>query len=936
MKSYPIFKILFLILFVIFASNCATTNHVTQAPQPNAPPQVVQSPIIQNISFSDEENFTKIRIEGSEPIAPPFYKVLSDPLRLVIDVPNVDMKQIKEPIKIDNGTVGTLVVTQYDDKGRIEIGLEQMTNYNISREDKVLTIDIERVKKAAETKDVRKEEEPIREKGVELPPVESKTEAAPPSGKEVLSPSAETGNKAKEVVDLSFEKKEDFITFNIKADGKVGNYNAFKLDSPARLVLDLWEVGTRYPRKMIKTENPFIKEVRIGRYPDKVRLVFDSLPAQLPPYQINRVDDRLVISFGNVPQPAEPQVFVQPKAQEGASTKGGELSAVSSKMGEKMASPGEQNKPGKVNTLTGIAFKQMDGKSRIIVSVTEEPRVESYMLSKKAIAVDIKNALASKKVQRAMDTSEFKSAVTSIHIQNIKTGRANDVRVLIKLREEVPYQTTAEGKTLFIDIEGPKEAVAKIESAPVAKKEESPAELKKESKTEEGMAPVEPQKAEKPPETEKVTAQAEVTPRGGETKKPAGEMITPERVYQGRKISLDFKDADIKNILRLIAEVSNLNIITGEDVSGKITMRLVDVPWDQALDVVLQARALGKRQVGNVIRVAPLETLRKEIQAELDSKKEVRKLEDLATDLVYVNYATAKELLPQVKHMLSDRGDVKVDERTNTLIIKDIPKNISEARALVKSLDTKTPQVLIEARIIEANLTFQKELGVQWGLQVEGGKGKKKTSTVQGGLLDNKIVDLPAVPASGAGSAGILEFLFTSQYALKQLDIAISAHENQGNVKIISSPKIVTVDNKEASIEQGLRIPYPKRDETTGNISVEFAEADLKLTVTPQVTNDGNVKLKIKVKKDAPDFSITVQDVPAIDKKEAITEVMIRNTGVVVIGGVYTIQKDNNLEGVPLFNKIPLLGWLFKRESKADTRKDLLIFISPKIVKDEI
>jgi type IV pilus assembly protein PilQ len=301
--------------------------------------------------------------------------------------------------------------------------------------------------------------------------------------------------------------------------------------------------------------------------------------------------------------------------------------------------------------------------------------------------------------------------------------------------------------------------------------------------------------------------------------------------------------------------------------------------------------------------------------------------------LIPVNYATAKEIIPQVKGVLSERGDVKVDDRTNTLIIKDIARNIQNVKGLVTALDTKTPQVLIEARIIEANLTFQRELGVSWGLLLGGG-----TSTLKGGMANNKVVDLPAVARSGVagatGTTGVIDFAFT-RGTIQQLDIALSAHENRSDVKIISSPKIATLDNKEASIEQGLRIPYLKLT-TEGTVTTDFIDANLKLTVTPHVTNDGNIKLNIKAKKDAPDTTIVVQGVPSIDKKEAITEVLVKDNAVVVIAGIYTIEKTDGTEGVPLFSKIPLLGWLFKREAKSDSRKDLLIFISPKIIRDQI
>jgi type IV pilus assembly protein PilQ len=945
MKSSQMFKVVFWVFLLFLANSCATTPTLVQTPQPDTTAQDVKVSIIQRISYIEEQNYTRILIEGSETIAPPFYNLLSDPLRIAIDVPHIDLKQIKEPVRIDNGTIGEIFVTQYDDKGRIEIGLVKMANYNISKEDKNLVIDIEKVKEIPEVKEGKKEEEIVKEKEIEISMGELKKEDTLPTQPVTTAPASETVKKGKEIVDVSLEQKKDFITFNIMADGKLENYDFFKLDSPPRLVLDIWGVGTRYPKKSIKIKNPFIKEVRIGQHPDKLRVVFDSLKSQLPPYQINRMDDKLIVSLGNVPQPSEPQILLQEKATEGVTppkVKG--VQALSPKAQEQTPPTSEGlDKTVKANTLTEIDFKQMDHKSRIIVALTGEPQFKSYTISKGMIAVDIKNASVPKHLQRRLDTSGFESAVNYINVQNVKTGKANDVRILIKLREEVPFETAKEGRVLFIDIEKPKKIEAKIETVPMPKKEGVTIETKKEeTQREEEKAPPELKKEEKvlPAVEEKPIPKPQVTKKVEEEKKASEEGLS-EKIYTGRKLSLDFKDADIKNILRLIAEVSNLNIITGDDVTGKITMRLVDVPWDQALDVILQARSLGMSRVGNVVRVAPLDSLKKEIQAELEAKRVRERLEDLVTELIPVNYATAKEIIPQVKSILSDRGDVKVDDRTNILIVKDVPRNISGVKNLVKFLDKRTPQVLIEARIIEANLTFQEELGVSWGFLTSTGTGQNKTFKVGGGTpgsilgtTTNTVVNLPAQPKAGSGAPGILEFLFTSTYGLKELDIAISAHENKGDVRIISSPKIATLDNKEASVEQGLRIPY-KKITTEGTVSVDFIEANLKLIVKPHVTNDGNIKMEIRVKKDAPDFSVVVESTPSIDKKEAITEVLVKDGGVVVIAGIYTIEKTEGTEGIPLFSKIPLLGWFFKREAKEDKRKDLLIFISPKIVKEE-
>ena len=916
MRRFQILKVTLGVVLLLFIAGCATKTGTTQTAKPDiSTPPVVKVSTIQKISFAEEQNYTRIQIEGSEPIAPPFYKLLSDPLRITIDVPNIDLKQIKSPLRIENGTIGDVLTTQYDDKGRIEISLLQMTNYNISNEEKNLIIDVEKVKKADETKEVRKEEETLKETKVEAPSPEPKKEEALPAPPPL--------NKAKKVVNVSFEERKDFVVFNILADGKIENFNAFKLDSPSRLVLDIWGVDTR--KSSFKVKNPLIKEVRFGHYQDKLRLVFDSPKPQLPPYQVNRIDDKLMVSLGNIPQPSEPQIYVPEKSAK-------ESSAVPK------GQAGSRPNMGKPGTLTGVDFKRMDDKSRIILSLSSEDlQVESSSPSKNMIAIDVKNASAPKRLLKGIDASGFESVVNYIDLKNVKIGKGQDVRVSVKLGEEAPYETIKEGKEIFIDI---KEKAKKTEANAGV-----PPEIKKgdEIKKEEKPAPeLKMKAAEKPIPPAPVAGKANV-----EDEKRMYEGM-PQKVYSGRKLSLDFKDADIKNILRLIAEVSNLNIIVADEVTGKITMRLVDVPWDQALDIILQSKRLDKRQTGNVVRIAPVDALRKEDQASLEEVKSKERLEPMVNELIQVNYATAKEIMPQLKSILSERGDVKVDDRTNTLIIKDVAKNIPAAKKLVKFLDTKTPLVLIEARIIEANLSFQRELGVQWGFLLGGPKSDGSPGRITGGggtsgtvlgKTVSRVVDLAAVPRTGLGggglgAAGVLSAIF-SKGTIQDIDVTVSAHENQGNVKIISSPKIATLDNKEASIEQGLRIPYLKLT-TEGTVTTDFIDANIKLTVTPHVTNDGTVKLTLKVKKDAPDSSITVQGVPSIDKKEAISEVLIRDGGVVAIAGIYSISKNDQAEGVPLFNKIPLLGWLFKRENKEDNRKDLLIFVSPRIMKDEI
>jgi len=354
------------------------------------------------------------------------------------------------------------------------------------------------------------------------------------------------------------------------------------------------------------------------------------------------------------------------------------------------------------------------------------------------------------------------------------------------------------------------------------------------------------------------------------------------------------------------------------------------------LDIILQSNDLGKVRIGNVIRVAPIDKLKKEEEDALAARRTKETLEDLSTDLIPVNYATAKDLENQVKGILTERGSVTVDERTNMLIVKDIRSTRDEAKELVTSLDTKTPQILIEARIVEAAADFTRELGVIWGgtaTKVHGNRDNPKgTSTLSGALLGtDTLVSLPLDAPQGAISFGWL----STTAGLRALDITLQALENTGEGKVISSPRIATLDNTEAYVERGDRIPYLKITEE-GTVTTEFIEANLKLTVTPHVTNDGNIKLKIKVSNDEPDFDRTVQGVPTIKKKEAVTEALVRDNDIIVIAGVYDIDEGTQVEGIPFFSRIPVFGWLFKHEKKSFEKEDLIIFISPKVMKDAV
>ncbi|MGB5367947.1 MAG: type IV pilus secretin PilQ, partial [Polyangiales bacterium] len=393
------------------------------------------------------------------------------------------------------------------------------------------------------------------------------------------------------------------------------------------------------------------------------------------------------------------------------------------------------------------------------------------------------------------------------------------------------------------------------------------------------------------------------------------------RRYSGRRIDLDFKDADIHNILRLLSEVGGVNVVTADNVGGTVTIRMRDVPWDQALDVVLQAKSLGMIRQGNLLRVAPLAQLEQEREAAIARQKQQQQLAPLETRLVPVSYATASELQPRVRELLTERGTVSVDTRTNMLIVRDIVGQLDDVEDLVRSLDTQTPQVLIESRIVEASSTYSRDIGIQWGgnavmssatgnptglrfpsdIGIAGGAPTNDAPTSglspfnPGVQNPNFAVNLPAV--TGNGSGGALGLALGSLSGAVNLNVRLSAAEAAGSVRIISSPRILTLDNNEASISQGTLIPFSQV--SAQGVNTAFQEAKLELNVTPHVTSDGSVAMDVKITRNEPDFGRTgANGDPTILEREAQTQLLVDDGDTAVIGGIYTRNTGRNVDQV--------------------------------------
>jgi type IV pilus assembly protein PilQ len=431
--------------------------------------------------------------------------------------------------------------------------------------------------------------------------------------------------------------------------------------------------------------------------------------------------------------------------------------------------------------------------------------------------------------------------------------------------------------------------------------------------------------------------------------------LAQQRNFTGRRIDLDLKDADIHNVLRLLADVGQVNVVTADNVTGTVTIRMRNVPWDQALDVVLQSKGLGMIRAGNMIRVAPLADLEKEREMQLARRAQEVKLAPLETRLIPVSYAQADQLQERARPMLSERGSLAVDARTNVLIARDIAGNLNQIEELVRSLDTQTPQVLVEARIVEATSRYLRDVGIQWGgdgtfsaatgnptglafpnsIGVVGGASDGQTPTAGLSPFANNVanpnfaVNLPAVVGTGQG--GALGLSFGSVDNTVNLAVRLSAAEASGLLRILSSPRILTLDNHEARISQGTLIPFSQV--SAQGVQTTFQEAKLQLLVQPHVTADGSVSMHVKINRDEPDFNQTsARGDPTILKREAETELLVMDGHTAVIGGIYTRNTGRNLDQVPFFGDIPLLGLLFQRRRASDTRGELVIFLTPRIV----
>ena len=588
----------------------------------------------------------------------------------------------------------------------------------------------------------------------------------------------------------------------------------------------------------------------------------------------------------------------------------------------------------RLNMVRELIFNESGDKDSIKIIADNEIKADTFIVEGDKLVVDVRDADNSiKPYERVVDSELISKIRIGVHTEPL-----NKVRFVADLRKAIKYDVNKQGKEITINVypredkiqPPPPVQVAAVEAAPAVKSDAGDAKSDDTRVKENAI--------EKP---KVVTPQAVEAPAVREEKKAAAvsqaQNVTPVKnngQLNVKKVSLDFQDADVVNVLRLLAEVSKLNMIIGDNVKGKITIKMLDIPWDQALTIILKMKGLGKIYENNVLRIDTLANIAQQQEEEARAKDAMVKAEDLTTKIIPVNYARAKEVAESIRKSLSSRGDITIDDRTNTLIVKDVADKHEEILNLLKTLDRPTPQVLIEARIVQADTNFAKDLGVQWGGNYASNPGDYNMGVVTG---PTGTVSAPStgfavnLPASGiAGSKGSVGFTIGKTVGdAFNLDLRLSAGETKGLTKILSAPKIATLDNREAIIQQGESIPYKTYSQE--GTKTEFIDAALTLKVTPKVTPDGHISMNIKITKNRQG-SIVVEGTPSINKKEATTEVLVKDGETTVIGGIYELSDTDNASMIPWMHQIPILGWLFKNTSKSNINSELLIFITPKII----
>ncbi len=715
-----------------------------------------------------------------------------------------------------------------------------------------------------------------------------------------------------------------FSVVEVVSSKPVG-YTAFKLVDPPRLVVDVdapFAKGLRVGP--VKDKN--LKDIKVenGKAKNKTRVVLTL--ARSIDYSVKAQGGTISIALTKK-EPAEEKIVEAAAAQASQPKKEKPDPAHSPRIFFKP-------KPTSLNQILGVDFTMLErGRSRLIITTDKKAPFHLQRYGDKTLALTVDNATIPKLLQRHLDSSQFQGAVD--RVKAIASPDKKRVTLNITLREMVPYHVDQTPQSITIEFGPTNIKPPKTRIVPLA--------LAKKGATPSLWTP-------------------KVHRRGVKSVSLVDSPSRPKirKRYTGAPMTMDFVNADVTNILRLIGEVSKLNLIWSPKVKGKVSMRLKNVPWDQALDLVLRNNDLAMRREGNVIWVTTkaemakieaaekkkLEDFEKRKQEQLKKAKELKELEPIETAYITINYVDVENVKKVIEDTVkSPRGKITVDKNTKTIILTDTESKIREARELAKKLDKPTKQVMIEARIVEASTSFSRELGVQWNFQLQH---RNDSSMAWRGTpewaLNNTAANFPNGATLYGPSFSTNHPNFSSNVGLvfatlsgngltgAFLDTQIALSETEGQLKVLSSPKIVTRDTVTATIQQGTKIVLPSGTDSNGNKTFELVDASLKLEVTPQITPNNKVIMKVKISDDFPDYANARGENVPINTKSAETTMMVASGDTVVIGGIYKENKGVNETGQPWLKDIPIIGWLFKNKTWNDEKRELLIFLTPTVL----
>ncbi len=849
--------------------------------------------ILKAIEVSDKADSAVLLVKLSSPATYNSYKTTS-PLRLVVDLSKTSQGELEPLIKLDKGNFKNVTVKQYNtDAGtltRLEIELFKDVEpvLVISKENPgELQISFPLLANPVQQQaDLKKSDEVNADKS-NLDKVASASDkvqnGASVPQQQINSDNPSSANLINKLTSIA--TKNNIILLNI--NGTSFEYKTFRLNKPERFVVDLHNVKSDLVSKTFTLNTSGISTARIGVYRDKLRVVFDSSKPSLPEINVKNTTNGLsvIVNSGSLNSQdvqsndvsKQPQASVKSDVQ---TVRKNDTSFASVEM---------------------IDFQVINSLSRVSIKASGGVQVAQPIKSAGFVTLTLKNVKLPRNLQRSIDTNAFNSPVLRVTPVIVKTRKGTDVIVRIALKRPAEFVFRQENDMLFIDFKHP----ATLLDNKTYQNEKSGFGRKKSANVDYEIG-------------NELNSPSEISAKSYGTNK----------VYKGKRVTLEFADAEVRKIFQLLSEVSNKNFVLGDDVTGSISIKLVNVPWDQALDIILDAKGLDKKVDGNIVIIKGKGKFKSQAEEDFELKK---KSTNIKSETFIVNYADIKDVETLFKPLKkSERGDIALDKRTNRVIVTDIPEAIEEMRKLLKQVDVPEKQVMIEARIVEATSTFTSSLGVSWGVHYAN-----STGTIFPGLagVDTGFGGLTtAPPTSGVGTTSGMNtgISFGTLGTNVRLDMRLSAAATAGLIKIVSTPKVATLNNKSAKITQGQQVPYTSS--TSDKVETKFVEAALSLEVTPHINSNGTISMKIDAKNDSVGSVTAGSTAPAINKKQATTEMLLRDGETTVIGGIYVDTDNETDEGVPYLMDIPLLGSLFKTNSKTKTKTELLIFITPRIL----